>query len=312
MKIKKLLGIALGAVAFTLASCGSKELTVAAPNGAPAIALASVAGVKGEDNNYTLASNYELVDAEAIASVLTKGEKDLVIAPVNAGAKLYKAGKSKYKLAAVVTWGNLAFASQKENFTIQDITKDNLILFGKESINASIADYVLKANNINITNSKEEYNYKVTAADTRDELLKNPDAIVLSAEPAITAAKLQKSNITSIDVQALYKEATGKSGYTQAGLFVNPNSNTEKVNELINKIKTSALDTKNDLDKVAKISVDLKILPKEAVAKKAIPLCNINFVKAIDAKSEIEANAQIDMTQFGGALPADDFYYSEF
>ena len=312
MKFKKLLGIALGAgtLALGLASCGSKELTVAAPNGAPAIALASVAGVKGEDNNYTLASNYELVDAEVIPSVLTKGEKDLVIAPVNAGAKLYKAGKSKYKLAAVVTWGNLAFASQKENFTINDITKDNLILFGKESINASIADYVLKANNINI--SKEEYNYKGTAALTLDELLKNPDAIVLSAEPAITAAKLQKSNITSIDVQALYKEATGKSGYTQAGLFVNPNSNTEKVNELINKIKTSALDTKNDLDKVAKISVDLKILPKEAVAKKAIPLCNINFVKAIDAKSEIEATAQIDMTQFGGALPADDFYYSEF
>lgn len=310
MKIKRLLGIALGAgaLALSLASCGSKELTIAAPNGAPAVALASVAGVKGEDDIYALASNYELVDAEAIPSVLTKGEKDLVIAPINAGAKLYKAGKSKYQLAAVVTWGNLAFASQKENFTINDIDGSDLILFGEGTINASIANYVLAQKNI----TPASVTYKGSAAETQAELTKNANAIVLSAEPAITAAKLQKPAITSIDVQTLYKEISGKSGYTQAGLFINPNSNKEKVNEFINQFKSSALDTKNDLDKVAKICVDLKILPKEAVAKKAIPLCNINFVKAVDAKSEIEATAQIDMSQFGGALPADDFYYSEF
>ena len=33
------------------------------------------------------------------------------------------------------------------------------------------------------------------------------------------------------------------------------------------------------------------------------------FVKAADAKEQVEKTAQIDLSQFGGEVPADDFYY---
>ena len=45
------------------------------------------------------------------------------------------------------------------------------------------------------------------------------------------------------------------------------------------------------------------------VALSAIPRCAIRFVAAPEAKALVEKTAQIDLSQFGGAVPADDFYY---
>ena len=38
--------------------------------------------------------------------------------------------------------------------------------------------------------------------------------------------------------------------------------------------------------------------------------CNIRYMDAADAREQIEKTAMIDLKQFGGELPADDFYYS--
>ena len=56
-------------------------------------------------------------------------------------------------------------------------------------------------------------------------------------------------------------------------------------------------------------AVALEILPNVKVATKAIPGCAVRFVNAVDAREQIEFTANIDLSQFGGALPADDFYY---
>ena len=51
------------------------------------------------------------------------------------------------------------------------------------------------------------------------------------------------------------------------------------------------------------------LLPNQKVAEKAIPGCSIRFVSALEAREQLEFVANIDLSQFGGALPADDFYY---
>ena len=84
------------------------SVKVSAPNGAPALAVATLAA---EDPD-----SYTFVAADTIAAEFANKTADFIIAPINAGAKLYKAGKSDYKLAAVVTWGNLYIASQKAEF----------------------------------------------------------------------------------------------------------------------------------------------------------------------------------------------------
>ena len=56
-------------------------------------------------------------------------------------------------------------------------------------------------------------------------------------------------------------------------------------------------------------AVLLRVEPKVAAA--AIPNCGIRYTSAADAKELVEFTANIDLSQFGGAVPADDFYYAE-
>ena len=273
---------------------------VSAPSGAPALALATMAVDEPEA--------YTFVAADTIAAEFAGNNADFIIAPLNAGAKLYKAGKSTYKLGAVVTWGNLYFASQKADFALEDINGAEVTLFGENTINASVALYVLAENGITPGN----VSYLAGAANTQSLLLTDENAIVLTAEPALTAAKMKNENITAYAVNELYKNATGFDGYTQAALFVKAETLAEQpeaVAAFLEQAAEAVGKCTSDVEAVAEAAVKLEILPNVKVATSAIPNCAIRWMNALDAKEQVEATANIDLTQFGGSVPADDFYY---
>lgn len=303
--MKKLLTLILTlALALSLCAAGGAEnasgMTVTAPSGAPAIALAALAVEQPE--------NYTFVAADTIAAAFAKAETDFIIAPVNAGAKLYKAGKSTYRLAAMVSWGNLYIASQKENLKAEDLNGAEITLFGENTINAAVVLYSLKENGIEPANVV----YLAGAADTQSLLLNDGNAIVVTAEPALTAAKIKNAAISSIPVNELYQKATGNEGYAQAGLFVRAETlekDPEGVAAYLKLAEASCALCSENVNAVAEAVVKLEILPNAKVAAAAIPNCAIRFVSTPEAKEQIEKTAAVDLSQFGGAVPADDFYY---
>lgn len=279
-----------------------KNVTVSSPSGAPSLALATMAAETPE--------NYTYLTAETIPAEFANNTTDFIIAPLNAGAKLFKAGKSTYKLGAVVTWGNLYFASQKEGFSLEDL-KGSVTLFGENTVNSSIALFALFALAENgVTPSQVEY--LAGAANTQALLLSDENAVVLTAEPALSAARMKNDKITAISVNDLYKQATGFDGFAQAGLFIRAGlieENPDLVDQFLKAASEACEKCASDVDAVAEAAVKMEILPNAKVAKAAIPNCAIRFVSAIDAREQIETTAQVDLSQFGGALPADDFYY---
>lgn len=288
-------------IALPVFAEGTDDFLLAAPSGAPAIAVAGLAENDPE--------HFRFVAADAIAAEFASGEADFIIAPINAGAKLFKAGKSNYRLVAVVTWGNLVFASQRDGFSLESINGAALTLFGENTINSSVALYVLEQ--FGITPGSVEY--LAGAANTQQLLLTDPDAIVLTAEPAVTAAKIKNEKVTVISLSDPIRQVTGYDGYAQAGLFVREKTleeRPEKANQFIEKIRNAVSETETDTERIAAASVALEILPNEKVAGMAIPNCGIRFVYAAEAREMIEFTANIDLTQFGGAVPDDDFYYN--
>ena len=144
--------------------------------------------------------------------------------------------------------------------------------------------------------------------------MNDPEAIVLTAEPVATVAQLKNNAITVIPLNDMYQEITGFNGFTQAGLFVNEKTIQEKPEQVkiwLELIRQSV--EKCDLlpSEAAADAVAMGILPNESVALKAIPNCSIRYMTAMDAKEQIETTANIDLAQFGGSIPADDFYYNE-
>lgn len=302
--MKKIISVFIAIMMILTAASATSEsdFLIVAPNGAPAIAAA---GIWAEDNDAV-----KTINADTIAEAFGSGEADFIIAPINAGAKLFKAGKSAYRLASVVTWGNLVFASRMDSFSTDMISGKKLVLFGENTINASIALYVLEKKGI----APENVEYLAGAAETQASLLNGEADIVLTAEPAITAAKMKDENIVSLPLNDLYKEVTGFDGFTQAGLFVSAATAEEKpelVKTALEKIRISVEMCENDPETVAKNAVAMEILPKEQIVLTALPGCSIRWMDASEARNQIESTASIDISQYGGELPADDFYYTK-
>ena len=305
--MKKTLFLLLTAlVLMSLCACALAEgadistLKISSPSGAPGLALATLAAENPDQ--------YTFLAADTITAEFANGEADFIVAPVNAGAKLYKMGKSTYKLGAVVSWGNLFLASQREGFKPEDIDGADITLFGEDTINASVALYALEQNGI----TPASVSYLAGAANTQQLLLSDDSTIVLTAEPALTAAKVKNDKVTGISVNDLYKAATGSDGYTQAGLFVRAGlieSDPALADAYLEQVKASCGRCETDVDAVAEAAAALELLPSAKVAQLAIPGCAIRFVPAADAREQVERTASIDLTQFGGELPADDFYY---
>ena len=301
MSLMMALVLALGLCAFAGAEgTDISALTVTSPSGAPALALAVMAAENKE--------NYSYIAADTIAAAFAGKEADFIIAPINAGAKLYKAGKSDYKLAAVVSRGNLFIAAQKPELKVEDLNGAKITLFGENTINASVVLYALKENGI----EPAEVEYLAGASDTQALLLSDAEAIVVTAEPALTAAKMKNDQIGAIAVNDLFKQAAGMDGYAQAGLFVKAETleaQPEAVAAFLKQAEEACAKCATDVNAVAEAAVTMEILPNAKVAAAAIPGCAIRFGLAKDEKELIEKTAAIDPVQFGGEVPADDFYY---
>lgn len=302
--MKKTMSLLLAALMLTALCFGAlaeaAALRVSCPSGAPALALATLAAEHPDQ--------YTFLAADTITAEFASAEADFIVAPVNAGAKLYKLGKSTYKLGAVLSWGNLFLASQKEGFKPEDIDGADITLFGEGTINAAVTLYALEQNGI----APASVSYLAGAANTQQLLLTDESAIVLTAEPALTAAKAKNDKVTGCSVNDLYKAATGYDGFPQAGLFVKAaliESDPAAVDGYLQQVAEACAKCESDVEAVAEAAAALELLPSAKVAQLAIPGCAIRFVPAADAREQVERTASIDLTQFGGELPADDFYY---
>ena len=291
--MKKLFALALSlALILSLtAACAEETWTLTCPNGAPALSVATVAAARPDD--------FTFITADTIPAAFASADADFIIAPVNVGAKLFKAGKSDYRLAAVITWGNLVFASQRENFSLEDMKENKLTLFGAETINASVALYALKQFDI----EPELADPLASAAETKALLETDPEAIVLTAEPMFTVAKVANDKISGIHINELLDN-----GYTQAGLFVRAETlaqDPDLVTAALAEVEESCSLCESDPDRVAEAMAALEM----KFPKAAIPGCAISYVPASQAKRLVEATVEIDPAQFGGEDPADEFYY---
>ncbi len=301
--MKKILTLMLALALLTVSFAFAEDaLTLTAPSGAPALAVAVMAAEQPD--------NFHFVAADTIASAFAAQEADFIIAPVNAGAKLFKAGKSTYRLAAVVTWGNLYIASRKADFKLEDLNGAAVTLFGENTINASVVNYALAQNGY----TPAQVEYLAGAAETQALLLSDAEAIVVTAEPALTAARMKDEGITAYAVNDLYKAASGFDGYAQAGLFVKAETlekDPEGVKAYLARVAESCGLCASDPAAAGEAAAAAGILPAAKVAEKAIPGCALRYVPAAEAREQVEQTANVDLTQFGGEVPADDFYYAE-
>ena len=222
--MKKLLALLLALTfafsLFTLTACGSeekekysgepaekKELSVYAPDGAPALAISKFISDK-EDFGTGANMTYNVIAADTLQTVVGTG--DIIVMPINLATKIYKA--KGYKMAGVVTHGNL-YLMAKEDLTLEDLK-------GKVVGVANLANgpgltfkAVLAANGIEFETSDEAVEGKVALKGyTGQELMValKSGAVSVGLLPEPVASKLVSTTPEfkfALDLQALYDAA---------------------------------------------------------------------------------------------------------
>ena len=90
-------------------------------------------------------------------------------------------------------------------------------------------------------------------------------------------------------------------------------NNPDAVKMFLSEYKASIDYTASNLEDTATLCETYGIIPKAAMAKKAIPNCNIAYIDGADMKTAVAANLQLfydaNPQSIGGKMPADDFYY---
>ena len=264
-----------------------ENLSILSPKGAPALSLVPLI----QENKDSI----EFVDgADILSAELIKGDKDMIIAPVNLGAALSKKDSNPYRLYGIVTWGNLYLVS---NDTVLS-ENEPIALFGEQAVPGLV---------FNAIKDKLELNFLSTAfnavTDVQGQLLSKSFNIGLMAEPLVTAtiakAKTLESPINlSVykDLQVLWQEKTGFENYPQAAIYIKADISEDKLKQVEARLELMMAYNIEVNDKPSILETDVTEdlsqtlgVPAAKVLVQAWERMNVNVVKADENKEAIEA-----------------------
>lgn len=277
-------GIKAALAAVLLAGCASapekQEIKALVPAGAPALAM-YMGTLDNADVTLDYTQGTDLLTAELAKE---DGEYDVIVAPVNLGLKTYEANPV-YQCAGVLTWGNLYMVGKDEE-VLSDPAAE-VAAFGEGAIPGMVFNSV-QAEDIagNVT-------WYPSVAEAQQALLAGKADAALLAEPAVSAATAKDDSLKVIsDLQTLWKDKEGseRTGYPQAAVFVKESVSDDFITGL-----AEALDAVNVKEQSEEMVQEIEDadpeklgVPSAQIAVKSWPGQNIHFVRAADARGDVE------------------------
>ncbi|MBQ4099307.1 MAG: hypothetical protein IJC87_04210 [Clostridia bacterium] len=333
--MKKLFSILLTLIlTFALFGCNEPNTTASlefyAPDGAPALSIAKFINDKenfGMDKDVSV--HYNVVSANNIGPTMAKGDGDLIVMPVNAASKLYKANASDpYVMTAVVTHGNLYIASTEENLTLEGLKGKVIGVIGQGLVPDLTLRAILKDNGLlddvvegdTVTEGKITIRYFAQAPDMLPLLKQGKLSIGLLPEPALTnlTTKVAPDKTWNIlDVQELYDGE--RKAYPQAVLMVKKsvydtfkskiNAMGDYFNENLTWIKTNTADAVSAITSVLPEGV-LPSLNAAVLSAQTLDNCKIYYQSSQDAKQQVidYLNKIIAVNADSAKAVSDDFF----
>lgn len=305
--VLKLMSLFIVLLAILMVGCvedvNDEKVSVMAPTGTPTLGIA--AALEEEFIDETIVSG-----ADSLRAEFTKGEYDIIVAPVNLGAKFYNENEGfKYQLYETIVWGNYYLASTSEIESFESLEGKTVTVFSKNSTPDVVFRTLVNAKNMNVT---IEY---VDDVNTANQFLMSGKAeFIVSAEPSITKISDTKT-IYTLDLQSEWMKLTGSIGLPQAGIFVNKERvSNASVKKALEKMKASVLlATTNPTTLVQSACVVDSSLAKigEETLNRAIGKCNLKIDEDQKAAIDFYFSKVIELNlgaTVGGKLPDENFY----
>ena len=254
--------------------------------------------------------------ADEIVPLLTKGELDMAAIPANLAATLYQKTEGAIQVMAVNTLGVLYVVEKGDTVqSVADLKGRTILSTGKGTTPEYVLRYILTQNGIDPDNDVTIEFYS-EATEVTAQMAVAGDAIAVLPQPYVTSASMQDDTLrVALDLTAEWEKVCDTQLIT--GVTVVRTAYAEEHPDVVAAFLedyAASVDAANtDLDGTAALCEEQGVVAKAAIAKAALPECNIVCITGEDMKADVAGYAQVlydaDPASVGGTMPDDGFYY---
>ena len=323
--MKKLTSLLLSVVMLvSLLACGASAKTLSAKT-------LRIAGLKGPttmglvnllsmEKNGTAAMDYDLQlygAADEIVPKLIKGDLDMAAIPANLAATLYQKTNGGIQVLAVNTLGVLYVVEKGDTVhRFADLKGRTILSTGKGTTPEYVLRYLLTKNGLDPDKDVKIEYYSEASEVTAQMAATKKDAIAVLPQPYVTAAQMKDSELRVVldltkewnkvcDTQLITGVTVVRTAYAE--------DHPDVVQAFLNDYEKSVNAANTDIDGTAALCEEIGVVAKAAIAKKALPKCNIVYRRGEEMKKDISAYLQVlydaSPAAVGGKLPGDNFYW---
>ena len=323
--MKRFISILLSALLLvTMAGCAAPQTekiavnigTIQGPTGIGMVHLmeAGKAGTTTNEYAFSVATSPEEISTKLANP---NGGLDIAAVPTNMAAALYQKTQGKVKLLAVNTLGVLYMLENGNAVqSVADLRGKTIYSTGEGANPEYILRYVLSQNGIDPDN---DVNIEFLSENTElvAKLSKGKAALAMVPEPMVYTAITQNPALRiAFGMNDAWNAVAGENNKLMMGCVAVRSefleNNKAAVDAFLTEYKAS-IENCSDVDATASLCEKYGIIPKAAVAKKAIPNCGLVFVSGAQMKTQIAGYYnvlfQANPKSVGGKLPDEGFYY---
>lgn len=261
--------------------------------------------------------SFELVGApDQIIGKVVQGAVDVAAVPTNLASILNVKTEGNIEFLAVNTLGVLFILENGDTVNgLADLEGKTIVTSGKGASPEYILNYLLAENNLTESVTVE---YKAEHAEVAAAFATGEADIVLLPQPFVTSALLSNENASiAVDMTSEWETLTN-SVLPMGGIIVNKafaQENPDVIATFMEEYKASVEFVNANPADAGQLIEKFTILPKAALATKAIPNCNITLLTAQESKEDVQKFLEIlhgfNPKAVGGTLPEDSFYYED-
>ena len=285
------------------------------PTGIGAMNLWAAADAGETENTYHITMSG--ANDEVVAAI-SKGEADIAAVATNMAAALYNKTEGGVTVLAVNTLGVLSLLGNgQEAASIADLAGKTIYAPGQGANPEYILRYVLTGNGLD-----PDKDVTIQFVGEGSELLtvwqSEPEAIIMAPQPVATSILMQYEGAkTLFDMTEEWDKASGGDSTLMMGCVIVRNAflqeNPGAVEMFLQDYAASIEKAQSDAAGTAALCEQYGLIPKAALAEKALPHCGLTFVTGAEMKTGLSGYLQVmydaDPKSVGGAMPGDDFYY---
>lgn len=286
-------------------------ITLAGPTGMSMAKLMDDAEKKETElsYNFTVASAPDQVSPEVI-----KGNFDIAAVPVNLASVLYNKTKGEVQVVGINTLGVLYILENGNTIqNVEDLRGKTIYATGQGSNPEYVLRYILSKNGID-PDKDVTIEFLAEHAELATKMKIKDVAIGMLPEPQVSAATMGSDVRIALN---LSEEWSKVSAYelVQGCIIVRKGfaqDYPDALKTFLDEYDASVRFTKENVEEASVLIEKAGIVPKAAIAKKALPNCNICLVMGKDMTNSVKEMLHVlyeaNPTSVGGKLPAEDFY----